>query len=139
MCIRDRDYTAYFQQVPKQKLAQMMQLEADRMRHLNLDPKEFAQESKVVMEERRLRTDDQPQSLLFEQMNAVALQAHPYRVPVIGWMNDLENMTDVYKRQTARCSARCGRRAIYDPERSGQCCGEGKELRFCARRRGSAR
>ncbi|MBK7325327.1 MAG: insulinase family protein [Propionivibrio sp.] len=88
-----KDYTAYFQQVPKQKLAQMMQLEADRMRHLNLDPKEFAQESKVVMEERRLRTDDQPQSLLFEQMNAVALQAHPYRVPVIGWMNDLENMT----------------------------------------------
>jgi zinc protease len=63
------------------------------MRHLNLDPKEFAQESRVVMEERRLRTDDQPQSLLFEQMNAVALQAHPYRVPVIGWMNDLENMT----------------------------------------------
>lgn len=88
-----KDYTAYFQQVPKQKLAQMMQLEADRMRHLNLDPTEFAQESKVVMEERRLRTDDQPQSLLFEQMNAVALQAHPYRVPVIGWMNDLENMT----------------------------------------------
>ena len=56
-----------------------MQLEADRMRHLNLDPNEFAQEIKVVMEERRLRTDDQPQSLLFEQMGAVALQAHPYR------------------------------------------------------------
>jgi zinc protease len=71
----------------------MMQLEADRMRHLTLDPGEFAQEIKVVMEERRLRTDDQPQSLLFEQMNAVAFQAHPYRVPVIGWMNDLENMT----------------------------------------------
>ena len=88
-----KDYTAYFQQIPKQKLEQMMQLEADRMRHLNLDPKEFEQEIKVVMEERRLRTDDQPQSLLFEQMGAVALQAHPYRVPVIGWMNDLENMT----------------------------------------------
>ncbi len=88
-----KDYTAYFQQVPKQKLAQMMQLEADRMRHLNLDPKEFEQEIKVVMEERRTRTDDEPQSLLFEQMGAVALQAHPYRVPIIGWMNDLENMT----------------------------------------------
>jgi zinc protease len=88
-----KDYTAYFQQVPKQKLEQMMQLEADRMRHLSLDPKEFAQEIKVVMEERRLRTDDQPQSQLFEQLSAVALQAHPYRVPVIGWMNDLENMT----------------------------------------------
>ena len=88
-----RDYTAYFQQVPKQKLEQMMQLEADRMRHLTLDPEAFAQEIKVVMEERRLRTDDQPQARLSEQMHAVAFQAHPYRVPVIGWMSDLENMT----------------------------------------------
>jgi zinc protease len=88
-----RDYTAYFQQVPKHKLSEMMQLEADRMRHLTSTPAEFAQEIRVVMEERRLRTDDQPQSLLFEQLTAVAFQAHPYRVPVIGWMNDLENMT----------------------------------------------
>jgi zinc protease len=88
-----RDYTAYFQQVPKEKLSEMMQLEADRMRHLTLDAHEFAQEIRVVMEERRLRTDDQPQSLLFEHLAAVAFQAHPYRVPVIGWMSDLENMT----------------------------------------------
>lgn len=88
-----RDYTAYFQQIPKEKLAEMMALEADRMRHLNVDPKEFAQEIKVVMEERRLRTEDSPQALLFEQANAVAFQAHPYRRPIIGWMNDLENMT----------------------------------------------
>jgi len=88
-----RDYTAYFQQVPKQKLEQMMQLEADRMRHLTLDPKEFEQEIKVVMEERRMRTEDQPQATLSEQMHAVAFQSHPYRVPVIGWMNDLEAMT----------------------------------------------
>ncbi|MFN4342271.1 MAG: M16 family metallopeptidase [Azonexus sp.] len=88
-----RDYTAYFQQIPKEKLADMMQLEADRMRHLNVDAQEFAQEIKVVMEERRMRTDDNPQAKLFEQMNAVAFQAHPYRRPIIGWMNDLENMT----------------------------------------------
>jgi zinc protease len=88
-----RDYTAYFQQIPKQKLEEMMQLEADRMRHLTLDAKEFAQEIKVVMEERRLRTDDQPQAMLFEQMSGVAFQSHPYRVPIIGWMNDLENMS----------------------------------------------
>lgn len=87
-----KDYTAYFQQIPKARLGQMMQLEADRMRHLNLDPKEFEQEIKVVMEERRLRTDDQPQALLYEQMMASAFQAHPYRVPVVGWMDDLENM-----------------------------------------------
>ncbi|MDD2743846.1 MAG: pitrilysin family protein [Rhodocyclaceae bacterium] len=88
-----RDYTAYFQQVPKEKLEEMVQLEADRMRHLNVDAKEFEQEIKVVMEERRMRTDDNPQSKLFEQMNAVAFQAHPYRRPIIGWMNDLETMT----------------------------------------------
>ena len=88
-----KDYTAYFQQVPKAQLAQMMQLEADRMRHLNLDAGEFAQEIKVVMEERRQRTDDSPHARLGEQLTAVAYQAHPYRVPVIGWMNDLENMT----------------------------------------------
>ena len=88
-----RDYTAYFQQVPKESLPDMMALEADRMRHLNVDAKEFAQEIKVVMEERRMRTDDNPQSKLFEQMNAVAFQAHPYRRPIIGWMNDLETMT----------------------------------------------
>lgn len=88
-----KDYTAYFQQVPKAQLAQMMQLEADRMRHLNLDAREFAQEIKVVMEERRQRTDDSPHARLGEQLQAVAYQTHPYRVPVIGWMNDLENMT----------------------------------------------
>ncbi|WP_415036347.1 M16 family metallopeptidase [Azonexus sp.] len=87
-----RDYTAYFQQIPKEKLGEMMALEADRMRHLNVDAKEFAQEIKVVMEERRMRTDDDPQAKLFEQMNAVAWQSHPYRRPIIGWMSDLENM-----------------------------------------------
>lgn len=88
-----KDHTAYFQQVPKAQLGQMMRLEADRMRHLALDPDEFAQEIKVVMEERRQRTEDSPHARLGEQLMAMAFQTHPYRVPVIGWMNDLENMT----------------------------------------------
>ena len=88
-----KDYTAYFQQIPKQKLAQMMRLEADRMRHLTLDPKEYAQEIKVVMEERRLRTDDQPRARLYEQQMAAAFVASPYHRPVIGWMGDLDSMT----------------------------------------------
>ena len=87
------DYTAYFQQVPIRALPEMMSLEADRMVHLKLDAKEFAQEIKVVMEERRLRTDDDPQALVHEAMNAVAFEEHPYRRPVIGWMNDLEHMS----------------------------------------------
>jgi zinc protease len=63
------------------------------MANLVLDPKEFAQEIKVVMEERRLRTEDNPQSLVYEKQMAAAFQAHPYRRPIIGWMNDLEAMT----------------------------------------------
>jgi zinc protease len=89
----NRDYTAYFQQLQKSKLELSFKLEADRMQNLALSEAEFAKEIKVVMEERRLRTDDQPQSLLFEQLTATAFDAHPYRVPVIGWMNDLEHMT----------------------------------------------
>jgi zinc protease len=85
-----RDYTAYFQQLQKGKLPLAMELESDRMRNLVLTEEEFA---KVVMEERRLRTDDQPRSLVHEKMLATSYQAHPYRRPVIGWMNDLENMT----------------------------------------------
>jgi zinc protease len=87
------DYTAYFQQVPKEKLGEMMALEADRMNNLIVDPKEFEKEIKVVMEERRLRTDDKPQALVYETLMSAAFQAHPYRRPIIGWMNDLENMS----------------------------------------------
>lgn len=86
------DYTAYFQRVPAAALPKMIELEADRMRNLVISDDEFARELKVVMEERRLRTDDQPQSQLHEQLMASAFIAHPYRRPVIGWMNDLENM-----------------------------------------------
>ncbi len=87
------DYTAYFQQVPSGRLGEMMALEADRMANLVLDAKEFEQEIKVVMEERRLRTEDNPQAQVYEKQMAAAFQAHPYRRPIIGWMNDLENMT----------------------------------------------
>jgi len=88
-----RDYTAYFQQVPQAALPQMMRLEADRMSNLLVTADEFSREIKVVMEERRLRTDDQPRALVGEAFNAEAYFAHPYRRPVIGWMNDLENMS----------------------------------------------
>jgi zinc protease len=88
-----RDYTAYFQIVPKGALPAMMKLEAERMRDLTFDAKEFSAEIKVVMEERRTRTEDNPQGLLYEALNAAAFQAHPYRRPIIGWMNDLENLT----------------------------------------------
>jgi zinc protease len=88
-----RDYTGYFQTLHKSALPLSFRLEADRMTNLVLSPEEFAKEIKVVMEERRWRTDDRPQSVLFERMMAVALTAHPYRNPVVGWMNDLENLS----------------------------------------------
>jgi len=89
----NRDYTAYFQQVPKAALPLMLRLEADRMSRLLVTQSDFASEIKVVMEERRLRTDDRPRALVSEALNAEAFLAHPYRRPVIGWMNDLVNMS----------------------------------------------
>lgn len=88
-----QDYTAFFQELDKSKLPLAMKLESDRMKNLLLSEKEFSKEIKVVMEERRLRTADQPHALLYEKMMSVAYQENPYRRPVIGWMNDLESMT----------------------------------------------
>jgi len=87
-----RDYTAYFQQVEKSKLEDVIKLEADRMSKLNFDDAEFLKEIQVIMEERRLRTEDNPSSLLNESLMATAYMSSPYRHPVIGWMNDLQNM-----------------------------------------------
>lgn len=87
------DYTAYFQQLEKSKLPLALRLEADRMNNLIITDEEFAKEIKVVMEERRQRTDDKPKSKVNEQLRAMMYRAHPYGRPIIGHMNDLENMT----------------------------------------------
>ena len=87
-----RDYTAYFQRLEKDRLEVSFRLEADRMRHLNLAEEDFAKEIQVVIEERRLRTEDSPEGLTYEQFNAAAYVISPYRNPVIGWMQDLESM-----------------------------------------------
>jgi len=87
------DYTAYFQQLEKSRLAIAFELEADRMRNLVLDDQEVAKEIRVVMEERRLRTDDQPESLAYERFMATAYTTHSYKNPIIGWMRDLEKLT----------------------------------------------
>ena len=87
-----RDYTAYFQTLEKSRLPVSFELEADRMRNLVIPEQEFLKEVQVVMEERRMRTEDNPQSLTYEQFNASAYVSSPYRIPVIGWMDDLESM-----------------------------------------------
>ncbi len=86
------DYTCYFQQLEKSNLELSFRLEADRMQNLNLSKEEFAKEIKVVMEERRWRTDDKPISQVNEQFISTLFKSHPYGRPVVGWMNDLENM-----------------------------------------------
>ena len=88
-----RDHTAYFQTLQKDHLELALKLEADRMANLQLSSEEFAKEINVVMEERRMRTEDSAQAKLYEALMATAFQSHPYRHPVIGWMDDLKNMT----------------------------------------------
>jgi len=88
-----RDYTSYFQQLEKSRLPVAFELEADRMRNLQLPPKEFSKEVKVVMEERRMRTEDKPSALTYEKFMATAFQVNPYHNPVIGWMDDLKALT----------------------------------------------
>lgn len=87
------DYTGYYQILAASKLAISFELEADRMRNLLLRPEDFAKEIQVVMEERRMRTEDNPQSQTFERFLAAANIVEPYHHPVVGWMNDLQNMT----------------------------------------------
>ena len=85
------DYTDYFEIINRDHLDIPLSLEADRM--ANFAPKGFDSEKSVVMEERRLRTDDSPQEALEEQVQAAAFLAHPYHWPVIGWMHDIEGLT----------------------------------------------
>jgi zinc protease len=87
------DHTAYFQTLPADQLALSFKLESDRMANLTLSPDDFAREIQVVMEERRMRTEDNPQAKLYEALMATAYEEHPYHNPVIGWMNDLKHMT----------------------------------------------
>lgn len=97
-----RDYTGYFQQIPSNKLEDVMRLEADRFARNQWPDDEFKRELEVVKEERRLRTDDNPRAQLYEQMSGIVYQASPYRRPVVGWMSDLENMTAADAREFYR-------------------------------------
>jgi zinc protease len=98
-----RDATGYYQQIPSDKLEEVMRLEADRFARNQWSNEEFEKEIEVVKEERRLRTEDSPRALMYEAANAMTFLASPYRRPVVGWMNDLEAMTpddarDFYRR-----------------------------------------
>jgi zinc protease len=88
-----RDYTGYFQVVGSEHWETVMAMEAERMHGLKLAEDEFLPERRVVIEERRLRTEDQPNSLVQEQFHATAFFNQPYGHPVIGWMTDIDAYT----------------------------------------------
>jgi zinc protease len=88
-----QDATVYFVTIVADRIDLVLDLEADRMRHLLLDPREVDSERKVIMEERRTRTEDDPVGALSEELNAIAFIAHPYRIPTIGFMTDIARLT----------------------------------------------
>jgi zinc protease len=94
-----RDYVFYYQKLAPDRLHLSIELEADRMHNLVMDPEETLSERGVVMEERRMRYEDDPQNLVFEEVVSTAFKNHPYRRPVIGWMSDLQKITrdDLWK------------------------------------------
>ena len=86
------DVTAYYVDIAADRADLVLSLEADRMRNLLLDPKEIDSERQVVAEERRTRTEDDPDGYLEEEFLAAAYKAHPYGWPVIGWMDDIQRI-----------------------------------------------
>jgi len=88
-----QDYTAYHQSVAVEHLEEMMRIEAARMRGLNVPEEEVKSENKVICEERRQRTDNNPSAQLAEKMNAALFPVHPYGIPVIGWMKEMKTLT----------------------------------------------
>jgi zinc protease len=88
-----QDFTAYFENLAADRVQLALEMEADRMQGLILDQNELKTEREVVKEERRLRTEDDPQGALVEALFAQAYLSHPYHWPVIGWFGDLDAMT----------------------------------------------
>ena len=86
------DYTAYFQRVAAEHLELMMQMEADRMRDLEMSEEDVITERQVVLEERGQRVDSDPGALFREQRNAAQYLNHGYGIPIIGWRHELEQL-----------------------------------------------
>lgn len=88
-----QDYTGYFQTVAPRHLETMMELEADRMTGLVLTDDLIEPERRVILEERRSRTENNPRALLSEQVAAATYLNHPYGLPIIGWAHEIEALT----------------------------------------------
>ncbi len=98
-----KDYTMYYQTLSSSRIHLSFELESDRMNNLLLNPKDVDSEKNVVMEERRMRYEDDPHNSLFEEVVATAFKVNSYRWPIIGWMSDIasisrEDLHQYYKR-----------------------------------------
>ncbi len=87
-----QDYTAYYQSIASDHLEKIMTMEAGRMRGMNIPEGGFKSENKVIQEERRQRTDNDPRAQMIEQLNEALFPNHPYALPVIGWMHEVQNL-----------------------------------------------
>ncbi len=88
-----RDVTIYFEDVAPEHLPLVIALEAERLGNTQVTEEALAAERQVVIEERRLRTENDPEGMAFEALMALTYQAHPYRIPTVGWISDLEKVT----------------------------------------------
>ena len=100
------DYTVFHEQIAKDKLRLIMHLEADRMTNLNLSDSAVGTERDVVLEERRMRVDNDPEALTGEQAEAALQLSHPYGRPVLGWPDEIRHIgrveaQDFYSRHYA--------------------------------------
>lgn len=107
------DVTVYFEDFTAEALETVVDLEADRMRSLRIDDEALAQEREVVKEERRLRTENSIFGLMEEQLEALVFLAHPYRWPIIGWMEDIERISRADCEQFFRTYYAPSNAAIY--------------------------
>ncbi len=87
------DSVGYFETLGSDRIGVPIDFESDRMSNLLLRESDFRTERMVVLEERRMRVDDNPQYFLLEQLEAAAFQSEPYHWPVIGWAADIERLT----------------------------------------------
>jgi predicted Zn-dependent peptidase len=83
----------YYDDFAADALEVVLDLESDRMRSLRISDETLTSERQVVMEERRVRVDNDIPGMMDEELGTLVYKAHPYRWPVIGWMADIENIS----------------------------------------------
>ncbi|HVH04810.1 MAG TPA: pitrilysin family protein [Myxococcota bacterium] len=86
------DVTVYFEDTAAEHLPLVIELEAERFQNLVISPEVLDTERQVVLEERRMRTEDNPRGRMIEALLSLTFTAHPYRTPTIGWQSDVEKV-----------------------------------------------